>query len=268
MSGHAQQDEAAGGDDGAPEQEAAPHRAFPSTQAPRPAYRLIPSQFPPIGLFDTVSTAADLDKVMELAGWTNDRLVAERIARLPQCEWVYGRANSSIVMASFLHVAPGGMRFNGPELGAWYAAADLRTAVAEVGHHLRREAASRSLPALRRVYRSYSARLEGSFVDIRRARAPAAQGSLLDRLYDPRDYAHAQPFGEAVRDEAMAGGAGDAGRGSPAAGIVFDSVRHRGGVNAVAYRPSLVLDITQADHFAVVVRRDERRIDVERLRAG
>jgi RES domain len=31
------------------------------------------------------------------------------------------------------------MRFNGPELGAWYAADDIRTAAAEVGHHLRRE---------------------------------------------------------------------------------------------------------------------------------
>ena len=236
------------------------HRAFALTPAPRPARRLIPSQFPPIGLFDTVATAADLGKVMELAGWTNDRLVAERIARLPRAEWVYGRPNSSVVMASFLHAAPGGMRFNGPELGAWYAAADVRTAAAEVGHHLRREAASRALPELRRVYRSYSARLDGGFVDIRRARAPAGHGALLDRLYDPRDYAHAQPFGEAVRDEAM--------RGEGGSGIVFDSIRYRGGVNAVAYRPSLVLDVVQADHFAVVVRRDARRIEVERLRSG
>lgn len=234
---------------------AAPHRAFPLAAAPQPAYRLIPSQFPPIGLFDTVATAADLGKVMELAGWTNDRLVTERIARLPQSEWVHGRANSSIVMASFLHVAPGGMRFNGPELGAWYAAADIRTAVAEVGHHLRREAASRSLPGLRRVYRSYSSRLDGRFVDIRRANAPAAQGDLLDRLYDPRDYAHAQAFGEAVRDDALR-----------AAGIVFDSVRHRGGVNAAAYRPSRVLDVLQADHYAIHVRSGERRIEAERLR--
>jgi hypothetical protein len=241
---------------------APPHSPFPRTQAPRPAYRLIPSQFPPIGLFDTVATAADLGRVMELAGWTNDRLVAERIARLPQAEWVYGRSNASIVMASFLHVAPGGMRFNGADLGAWYAAADIRTAAAEVGHHLRREAASRSLPGLRRVYRSYAARLDGAFVDIRRAHAPAGQGPLLDGLYDPRDYARAQPFGEAVRDAALAGG------GSETAGIVFDSLRLGGGVNAVAYRPSLVLDVVQADHYAVHVRRDERRIEVERLKAG
>jgi len=44
--------------------------------APHPAFRLIPSRFPPIGLFDTVATAADLRPVMELEGWTNDRLVA------------------------------------------------------------------------------------------------------------------------------------------------------------------------------------------------
>jgi len=54
---------------------------------------------------------------MELVGWTNDRLVAHRIARLPQHEWVYGRPNASIVMAAFLHVAPGGMRLNNGDLG-------------------------------------------------------------------------------------------------------------------------------------------------------
>ena len=86
--------------------------------SPRPAHRLIPSQFPPIGLLDTVATAADLAAVMELVGWTNDRLVADRISRIPPTEWVSGVPNASIVMAAFLHVAPGGMRFNGPELGA------------------------------------------------------------------------------------------------------------------------------------------------------
>lgn len=252
---------------GPADEAAAPHRAFPLVEAPRPAYRLIPSQFPPIGLFDTVATASDLGNVMELAGWTNDRLVAERIARLPRSEWVYGRANSSIVMASFLHVAPGGMRFNAPALGEWYASGDVRTAAAEVGHHLRREAASRSLPDLRRVYRSYSSRLEGGFVDIRRAHAPAAQAALLGRLYEPGDHAHAQLFGERVRDEAFRERPGEDHRSRPA-GVVFDSIRRRGGVNAVAYRSSRVLDVVQADHYAIHVHSGERRIEVERLGRG
>jgi hypothetical protein len=124
--------------------------------SPRPAYRLIPSQFPPIGLFDTVATAADLAIVMELVGWTDDRLVADRLARLPQVEWVFGVSNASIVMAAFLHVAPGGMRFNGPDLGAWYASDELRTAAAEVGHHLRRETVARAKASMTRTYRAYA----------------------------------------------------------------------------------------------------------------
>jgi len=164
--------------------------------APRPAHRLVPSRFPPIGLFDTVATAADAAAVMELAGWTNDRLVAERIDRLPRDQWVYGRANASIVMASFLHVAPGGMRFNGPDLGAWYAAASIVTAAAEVGHHLRREAVARSVKGMRRTYRNYTAALIGDYRDIRGWRrgffttacaiAADATSSPTDRSASPR----------------------------------------------------------------------------------
>ena len=215
-------------------------------EAPQPTFRLIPSRFPPVGLFDTVSTAADLEAVMELAGWTNDRLVAERIARLPRAEWVYGRPNASIVMASFLHVAPSGMRFNGSELGAWYAAADLRTAAAEVGHHLRREALARAIPEMRRTYRAYSARLSGRYRDIR------SEGGTMADIYAADSHAAGQAFGEWIR---ASGGAG----------ILYDSVRYRGGVNAVAYRPTNVGEVAQADHFDIRVVAEERRIEVRKL---
>src|SRR3546814_18090805 len=99
---------------------------------------------------------------MELSGWTNDREVADRIARLPENQWVYGRPNSSVIMASFLQVAPDGMRFNRAELGAWSAAKAVETAIAEVAHHLRREALARGEISLTRKYRSYSAELLGS----------------------------------------------------------------------------------------------------------
>jgi hypothetical protein len=87
--------------------------------------------FSPLGRPDTVATTADIAAVIELVGCTNDRLVAERIARLPPTEWVHGAANASIVMVAFLHAAPRGMRSNGSELGAWYAADDIRTAATE-----------------------------------------------------------------------------------------------------------------------------------------
>lgn len=210
--------------------------------APQPSHRLIPSQYPPIGLFDTVATAADVEAVMELAGWTNDRLVPERLHRLPESEWVHGRANSSIVLAAFLHVAPGGSRFNGPDLGAWYASADVRTAAVEVAHHLRREAVARRIPELGRIYRGYSARLNGQFRDVRGDAA----------LHDPQSYEASQAFGEAERKAGTDG-------------IVFDSVRLQGGVNVAAFRPSKILDVVQAEHFEITVRADERRIEVKRL---
>lgn len=213
--------------------------------APQPSHRLIPSQFPPIGLFDTVATTADAEAVMELAGWTNDRLVRQRLARLPQEEWVFGRANSSIVMAAFLHAAPSGSRFSGPDLGAWYAAASLATAVAEVGHHLRREALARGLETARRKFRSYTARLDGSYRDIR---------SSEPELHASDSYAAGQAFGEGLR----AGGED---------GVLYDSVRHRGGSNVCAYRPSKVLDVVQAEHFEVTVRVGERRIEATRVNA-
>ena len=144
---------------------------------------------------------------MELAGWTNDRLVEERLRRLPEDEWVYGRPNASVVMATFLHVPPAGLRFNGPHLGAWTAAAALRTAAFEVAHHLRREAMAIGAAALVRDYRTYTAELAGSYLDIRGQQAQRAD------VYDPSSYAASQAFGKGIR---ASGGAG----------IVYESVRH------------------------------------------
>ena len=213
--------------------------------SPRPAHRLIPSQLPPIGLFDTVATAADLSAVMELVGWTNDRLVAERIDRLPQGEWVYGAPNSSIVMAAFLHVAPGGMRFNGPELGAWYAADDIRTAAAEVGHHLRAKRCTH-VASMSRRYRAYAATLLGDYLDIR-----GQQGTRSD-VYASERYDASQKLGEEVRS-------------SGGSGLIYGSLRRQTGVNVVAHRPRNITDIVQTDHYEITVLATSRTIDVRKL---
>jgi hypothetical protein len=198
-----------------------------------PTFRLIPSRFPPIVVFETVSSPDDLEAVMELEGWTNDRLVAERLARLSRAEWVYGSPNASIVMASFLHAAPTGLRFNGPELGAWYAAAAINTAIFEVAHHLRREARYSGMPEMRDEYRTYSATLDGAYEDVR------GQQATRRGLYAADDYSASQPFGEDIRRTGH--------------GIVYDSVRHVGGVNVVAYRPRKIRNVTQRDHYELTV---------------
>jgi RES domain len=215
-------------------------------RSPQPTHRLIASRFPPIGLFDTIATAADLEPVMELAGWTNDRLVAERIARLPQAEWVYGRPNASIVMAAFLHVGPAGGRFNAPELGAWYASAGLVTAAIEVAHHMRREAFARGAAEVQRQFRQYSARLIGDYLDIRGRPVECAD------VYSSDSYAASQQLGERVR---ASGGAG----------ILYDSIRHVGGVNIAAHRPRNVMDVIQTDHFEIRAFASSQRIELRKL---
>lgn len=199
-----------------------------------PTWRLIPSRFPPIAAFDTVASADDLEAVMELEGWTNDRLVAERAARLPKAEWVYGVPNASVVMASFLHAAPYGLRFTTADLNGWYAAFDRRTAIAEVAHHLRREAINMRVSSLTLQYRTYSAELAGQYHDIR--------GQLATRpdLYNPNSYTASQAFGQKIRSDG-----GD--------GILYDSVRHVGGTNVAAFRPRNVRNVVMSTHYEVMV---------------
>jgi hypothetical protein len=202
-------------------------------EAPERTHRLVPFRFPPVDAFETVARADDLAAVLELEGWTNDRLVASRLRRLPRSEWVFGRPNASVVMAAFLHGAPQGTRFAGPDLGAWNAASALETAVLEIANGIRREIFLSALEQKTGELRDYTARLEGQFVDIRGMRP-----ELHDP--DPAQYPASQAFGRAVRA-------------GPHDGIAYDSVRHAGGVNWVAYRPGRIRDVLQGGHFRLVV---------------
>ena len=195
--------------------------------APDRTHRLIPSRFPPVDTFETVTRPGDLEAVLELEGWTNDRLVASRLKRLPRSEWGpraglrqhrHGRVPCT--------GAPQGTRFAGPDLGAWYAASAFVTAVTEVAKRdPQGDRPQRPSAEDRGSARTTLARLDGFFVDIRGTRP-----DLHDP--DPASYPVAQAFGRSVRA-------------GPHAGIAYDSVRHSGGTNWVAYRPTRVLDVLQ-----------------------
>ncbi len=202
--------------------------------APAGTTRLIPSRFPPIPAFDAVASHDDLAAVMDLEGWTNDRLVAPRMVRLPRTEWVYGRPNASVVMAAFLHGSPGGLRFSDESLGAWYGSTHLNTALLEVANGLRKEIALSALTQKSESYRQYKSDLAGEYVDIFGAHP---------EYHDPDDasYPVAQAFGRRVREE------------DTRAGIRYESVRHPGHENWVCFHPSLVLNVIQADHFKIEV---------------
>jgi hypothetical protein len=117
-------------------------------------------------------------------------------------------------------------------------------AVLELVNGIRREIALSALQQKTEELREYTAHLDGEFVDIRGTR-PELQDP------DPATYPAAQVFGRSVRT-------------GPHAGIVYDSVRHPGGVNWVSYRPTRILDVLQARHFRVVAPRSGK-VFVEQL---
>ena len=61
----------------------------------RAAPRLIASRYPTAGLFDRVASSADVDAIIELEGWTNDRITGELgiLSAVPRDEWVVGRTD-------------------------------------------------------------------------------------------------------------------------------------------------------------------------------
>jgi hypothetical protein len=196
------------------------------------ACRLIPSRFPTVGVFDRIAAPDDLEAVLELEAWTNDRVSTELgiLNVLPREEWVAGRPMASVVMAAFCHPRPGGARFSGSDRGAWYAARTIETALAETIFHRTQELLEVGTLDARVEMRLYHADFRGGFHDIR-ARRPA-----WAPLYDPASYAGSQPFARTLLE-------------AGSTGIVYRSVRHEGGECVACFRPARVLNVRVAAHY-------------------
>lgn len=200
----------------------------------RATCRLIASRWPTIGVFDRVAaTPADVLAAYELEMLTNDRLHVplQRLHELPESEWVVGVPNANIVMAAWLHADEAGGRFTDGTLGAWYCSFGLQTAIKEtVYHHTRRLSHSAAGFYQTIQMRELRADVDAAFHDLR------GREKELPALYSPTSYAESQPYGVRLRREG-------------ANGICYDSVRHAGGVNLAVFRPRLVRNVTQGDHF-------------------
>lgn len=212
--------------------------AFAQSRVAQTTHRLIASRYPPVGVFDDV--AADPDELMIaflLESATNDRLavLSRRLPLLPEGEIVQG-PGATMVMAAFLHADEAGGRFTDGRLGAWYAAFDVGTAIAETLHHAtRRLRLSDGIFPVSIQMRELVADIDCDLIDLRGQRAQRPD------LYDPDDYTASRAFGVGLRWPKEGPGAN---------GIVFESVREAGGTNVCIYRPSLVrLPVNQADHY-------------------
>lgn len=175
-------------------------------------------------------TAEEEALLAEIEGATSSRLIAEErgLAGLAADELVHGVPHAKFINASFAYAKPRQpSRFNPAERGAWYAALDVATCLAEVGFHLTRALADAGDFEAVVEYGEMIASMSGVFVDLRREPGHPALNP---------DPAVGYPAGNTLAARARAEGHN---------GIIYPSVRHQGGTCIAALWPNVVQSVVQ-----------------------
>ena len=194
-----------------------------------PAFRIIPSIYPPIGIFDDVAEPRDLDSILALESATNPRLLtAAGALSLVRPEERLSGEGTTPIMAAFTHTKPS--RFSDGSYGVYYASHDQDTAIAETAYHRLRFITDAGFQSEIVHMRVYSARVRGGYDDIRKK-------TRRSKLYDPNDYAYAQRYARALFEK------------NRVDGIVFRSVRRPEGECLAVFRPRCVSNVRVARHL-------------------
>ncbi len=195
------------------------------------AWRVIPTRFPAVNLFDRVAAPEDFEALYALEAMTNDRLRDEvgDISLVPPEERQFGNGSGPI-MAAFTHLNPLGSRFSDGSYGVFYCARKRETAIAETRYHQTLFMRATNEPAMRLQMRLYSVEARGRVADLRKA----SQTEL--RIVDPDRYVYSQGIGRALREEGVLG-------------ILYPSVRHAGGQCLAAFKPILLKNCLHAAYL-------------------
>ena len=198
-------------------------------------HRLIPSKYSESGtvLSRLSSKDSELRELMELDSATNDRLKGEEglLPGISVHELVYGVRYAHIVNAAFTHASPEGGRFNDNTRGAWYAALERETSLAEVAFHKLNQLAEVDWQQEEvSTYDEFLADFTTEFQDLRVAR-PGYKKYLRPGPL-PACYLDPQQFAAALLEERSNG-------------IIYPSVRRQGGTCVVCFRPALVYNVRQ-----------------------
>jgi hypothetical protein len=197
-------------------------------------FRIIPSRFPPIDLFERVTDPADLDAVHQIEMMTNPRIRDEvgELSLVPREDRVSG-PGASPIMAAFTHLNPDGSRFTAGDYGVYYAAGEIETAIEETKHQCTRFMLATNEPAIELDMRVYVARLSAQLHDIRGLQAK------YPSLYNPSDYSASQEFADRLRS-------------AGADGIAYTSLRRPNGECFAVFRPRLLSNCRQERHLCYV----------------
>ena len=199
----------------------------------KPSYRIVPSRFPPVGLYDRVADPADLEAVFAVENLTNPRIRQEAgdISLVPPEDRVSGPGTTPI-MSAFTHLNPEGGRFGDGTFGVYYACRSLAAAVAESRYRREQFLARTNEAPIELDMRTYLSDLAGDLHDIRGRRDLVA-------VYDPADYSAGQALGRELKA-------------ANSYGIVYDSVRDPAGECAGVLCPPVLSPCIQGPHFGYI----------------
>lgn len=193
-------------------------------------YRIVPSRFPPTGVFDELVDPDELDLLHEIEARTNDRLADElgQIHLVAPDDRLVGPGTTPI-MAAFTHPSPAGSRFSDGSYGVFYCADGEDVAIRETAYHRERFLRFTDEPPCRIEMRLYTGRLQRDLHDGLDDRLPAA-------VLDPADYTTSQQWGRKLRE-------------ANAFGLTYPSVRYPGGRCAALLRPPAIAPLRQDRHY-------------------
>ncbi len=198
--------------------------------------RLLPSRFAnqeDSVLSPLANSPEHLKDLFDLDNATNQRLAAERGA-MPGIgidELVFGVPNFRMVNAAYAYPRPEGSRFNTGARGAWYCAFDVETALAEVIFHKIVEYAEIDFFNDTVSYQVLLADFSAEFHDLRTA-------SGFKTCLNPVSYVASQRLAVQLLEQG-------------AMGIVYPSVRHKGGTNLACFRPALVGNVRRGSAYTL-----------------
>jgi RES domain len=212
-------------------------------------HRLISSLYSEGGtvLEEVADNDSMLVDIVLLDGATNDRVLGEQhgLSGISTYELVYGIPNARIVNAAFTHTSDTGSRFSDHTRGAWYAAEEQETSVAEVTYHKARRLADIVAPELpgNRPDKDIST-CDDWLADFRAEfhvlEPPGTFSAYLQPEPVPQCYAASQRIARQLLDQRSNG-------------IVYPSVRRIGAQCLVCFRPALVYHPRRAERLEITL---------------
>ena len=187
-----------------------------------PSWRVIPTRYAEDRILGKISDAEDLELTAGVEQMTSDRRrqLDEEVSLVPKEDRVTG-PGSDYIMAPFTYRNPDGSRFSDGAHGVYYAARAQATAVEETKHHRAVFMRRTKEGPMRLEMRVLTADLHGELHDVR------GQQKKHPAIYHRSNYSASQAFGRQMAAEGSSG-------------IVYDSVRHKGGQCAAVFRPPVL----------------------------